>query len=112
MIVITKHENGLSIRGHAHYAEIGKDIVCAAVSSLAQTLIYSIEELTEDEIKYVSKPGTVEIKHGNLSANAQLLIDSFFVGVRMIADNYPDYVGVDLVVERNEGKRKNAHQEN
>lgn len=99
MIVITKHEDGLSIRGHAHYAEIGKDIVCAAVSSLAQTLIYSIEELTEDKIQYVSKPGTVEIKHGNLSANAQLLVDSFFVGVNMIADNYPDNVRVDQALK-------------
>lgn len=89
MIVITQHKNGLSIRGHAHYAEIGKDIVCAAVSTLAQTLIYSIEELTADKIEYVSTPGTVEIKHGDLSKDAQLLVDSFFVGVNMIADNYP-----------------------
>ena len=95
MIVITQHKDGLSVMGHAHYAEIGKDIVCAAVSTLVQTLIYSIEELTADEIKYVSKPGTVLIEHGNLSTNAQLLIDSFFVGISMIADNYPEYVRVD-----------------
>lgn len=94
MIVITKHKNGLSIRGHAHYAEIGKDIVCAAVSTLAQTLIYSIEELTADKIKYVSKPGTVEIEHGDLTDGAQLLLNSFFVGVQMIADNYPAYVRI------------------
>lgn len=109
MIVITKHKNGLSIRGHAHYAEIGKDIVCAAVSTLAQTLIYSIKELTADKIKYVSKPGTVEIEYGDLSKDAQLLVDSFFVGANMIADSYPAYVRVDLLVERKEGKQKNAH---
>lgn len=99
MIVITKHENGLSIKGHAHYAEIGKDIVCAAVSSLAQTLIYSIEELTEEQIQYDIKPGTVDINYRDLSANAQLLVDSFFVGVNMIADNYPDNVRVDQALK-------------
>lgn len=99
MIVITQHKNGLSIRGHAHYAEIGKDIVCAAVSTLAQTLIYSIEELTADKIEYVSKPGTVEIKYGDLTDGAQLLLNSFFVGVQMIADNYPDNVRVDQALK-------------
>ena len=94
MIEINKRKDGLSIRGHANYAEIGKDIVCAAVSTLAQTLIYSIEELTADTISYDIKPGTVDIKHGNLSANAQLLMDSFFLGVQVIADNYPDNVRV------------------
>ena len=99
MIVITQHKNGLSIRGHAHYAEIGKDIVCAAVSTLAQTLIYSIKELTADKIKYVSKPGWVEIEHGELSKDAQLLVNSFFVGVNMIADSYPLYVRVDRALK-------------
>lgn len=36
---------------------------------------------------------------------------SFFVGIRMIADNYPANVRVDLLVERKKGKQKNAHQE-
>lgn len=94
MIQITQYQDGLSVIGHAHYAEIGKDIVCAAVSALTQTLIYSIVELTADEILYDIKPGTVDIKHGNLSANAQLLMDSFFLGVQAIADTYPDNVRV------------------
>lgn len=94
MIVIDRYKNGLTIRGHAGYAEHGKDIVCAAISTLVQSLVYSVVGLTEDKIQYDIKPGTVDIKHGNLSANAQLLIDSFFVGVQMIADNYPDNVRV------------------
>ena len=94
MIQITADEGSITIKGHAGYAEIGKDIVCAAVSALAQTLIYSIEELTADKILYDIEPGTVDIKHGNLSAGAQLLVDSFFLGVQAIANNYPDNVRV------------------
>lgn len=100
MIKINQRATGISISGHAHYAEPGKDIVCAAVSSLAQTLIYSIEELTADKIKYVSKPGTVEIEHGDLSKDAQLLISAFFVGVQMIANEYPDNVRVHQKVTK------------
>ena len=82
----------ITIQGHAHYAEAGKDIVCAAVSTLVQTLIQSIEDLTEDKIKYDISPGMVDINYRNLSEKAQILIDSFFVGVQMIANEYPDNV--------------------
>lgn len=94
MIEVTRKENGLSIKGHAHYAENGKDIVCAGVSTLAQTLIASIEKLTTDEIQYVIQPGTVDIKHGTLSREAQLLVKSFFIGIQMIADEFPENVRI------------------
>ena len=99
MIIIESNGAGISVKGHANYAEHGKDIVCAAVSTLIQTLIASIEDLTDDKIQYVIQPGTVDIKHGNLSERGQLLIDSFFVGVRMIENEYPDYVRIAQAVD-------------
>lgn len=95
MIKIT-HKNGcITIDGHAGYAPTGQDIVCAGVSTLAQTLIEAIERLTEDEISYVISPGTVDIEYRNLSAGAQLLVDSFFIGVQMIANEYPANVRIE-----------------
>ena len=92
MIKVQHHSGGITLNGHANYAPIGQDIVCAGVSTLVQTLIQSIEELTADEIEYDMSPGTVDIKFGNLSEQAQLLIDSFFIGLNFLADEYPDYV--------------------
>lgn len=92
MIEISRFDGGISIKGHAHYAEPGKDIVCAGVSALVQTLIQSIEELTADQIQYSMQPGTVDIKFGDLSEHAQLLVSSFFVGVEMIASEYSNNI--------------------
>ena len=92
MTFVTHRPDGVSVKGHAGYAEPGKDIVCAGISILVQTLIKSIEDLTEDHIQYSISPGTVDIKHGKLSERAQTLMASFFIGVQMIADEYPDYV--------------------
>lgn len=89
MIEVSRRSNGIAINGHAHYAEPGKDIVCAAVSTLAQNLIASIECLTEDKIEYVVQSGKIDIKHGNLSEAASLLVDSFFCGCQLIANSYP-----------------------
>ena len=94
MILIKKAAGSVTITGHANYAPHGQDIVCAAISALVQTLIQSVEDLCTDTISYHLQPGSVEIKHGNLSANAQLLMDSFFIGVYMIADRYPKNVQV------------------
>lgn len=92
MIVIERHKDGIKMRGHANYAPAGQDIVCAGVSVLIQTLIQSIETLTADEIEYSMQPGTVDIKFWCLSDLSRVLIDAFFVGVKGIAESYPDNV--------------------
>lgn len=94
MIAVNVRLDGITVSGHAGYSEHGKDIICSAVSTLTQNLIYSIEQLTKDKITYVIKPGTVDIKFRDLSEYAQLLVDSFFIGVCSIADSYPDYVKI------------------
>ena len=67
MIDITKKDSLITITGHAGYAEPGKDIVCAAVSALTQAFIASIEELTQDKIKYDISVGNAVMRYENLS---------------------------------------------
>ena len=88
MIVVRVAQTGITVDGHAEYAETGKDIVCAAVSALTQTLIAGIKSLTEDRISYEIKPGKVNIVFENLSKQAQLLVDSFFIGINEIITAY------------------------
>lgn len=88
MIVVRVAQTGITVDGHAEYAETGKDIVCAAVSALTQTLIAGIKSLTDDRISYEIKPGKVNIVFENLSKQAQLLVDSFFIGISGIITAY------------------------
>jgi uncharacterized protein YsxB (DUF464 family) len=96
MIEVKRLKSGISVKGHANYAPIGQDIVCSAVSVLAQTLIQSVKELTTDEIKYSMSPGTVDIKFWCLSDQSKVLIDAFFIGIEGIAKAYPDNVKVTV----------------
>lgn len=68
--------------------------MCAGVTALAQTLIKSIEDLTDDKIEYEISPGRVDIKYGNLSEKSKTLVDSFFIGICMIVDEFPDHVKI------------------
>ena len=95
MITITKSKNKIIITGHAGYALHGQDIVCAAVSTLLQVFVASVEELTEDNIKTDIEAGNAFIVYKNLSANAQLLKDSFVLGLELIAQSYPHHVRIE-----------------
>ena len=95
MIAVSVRKDGITVSGHARYAEAGKDIVCAGVTALVQGLISSIESLTRDQIQYDITPGRADISYGNLSEAGKLLVDSFFIGVCQIADEFPDYVRIE-----------------
>ncbi len=94
MIEVSVHEGEIKVSGHADYAVFGSDIVCAGVTALAQTLIKSIKDLTDDKIEYEISPGKVDIKYGNLSEKSKTLVDSFFIGICMIAEEFPEYVRI------------------
>lgn len=95
MIVVNLTQDGLTVDGHAGYAETGKDIICAAISALTQGLIHSLESLTDDRISYKIASGHVDIKYENLSEQGKLLIDSFFIAVSDIQLSYgEEYVKI------------------
>ena len=95
MIIVRRSEKGFTVSGHAGYAPHGQDIVCAAVSTLLQGFLLSIEELTADELNTDIGAGYALIEYGNLSAKGTVLVDSFFVAMKMVADEFPDYVRVE-----------------
>ena len=94
MIDVSVSNSRITVKGHANYAGCGKDIVCAGVSTLTQSLIESIEDLTDDKIKYEISPGWVDINFKDLSEKSKALIDSFFLGICMIANENPEHVRI------------------
>ena len=80
-----RHEYaGFDMSGHAGYDDIGKDIVCAAVSVLVINTLNSIERFTDDKTSCVSdeNSGTVEFRFkDHPSHDAALLLDSIATGL-------------------------------
>lgn len=62
MILVKVEKNKIEIKGHADYEDLGKDIVCASVSSIVTTTINGIISIDEDSIEYSEKEGFVSIK--------------------------------------------------
>ena len=94
MITVEIDALGITVDGHAGYAESGYDIVCAAVSALTQNLIVSMKEFTNDRITHVQHDGYVRVDYKDLSEHGKLLVDSFFIGICGIANGYPEYLTI------------------
>ena len=89
--LITENNIELEIQGHAGFDEVGKDIVCAAISILSQTFIGCMEEESE-YCDYRIDPGYVWIQ-----ASGYKVVDCFkpiLVGYQLLEDNYPAYIEV------------------
>ena len=62
MIKVSIKQKQIIIKGHANYDELGKDIVCASVSSIVITTVNAILRIDNDAIKYSDNNGvTIDI---------------------------------------------------
>lgn len=98
MIEIRTHDFALSVKGHARYAEPGKDIVCAAVTILCYALggmLCRAEDagLLHGAATVEMMPGDIWISCKPKSKRAVRLIwDTALLGMQMVANEYPQNV--------------------
>ncbi|MCI8549339.1 MAG: ribosomal-processing cysteine protease Prp [Lachnospiraceae bacterium] len=80
---------GFRVSGHAGCGRAGTDIVCAAVSVLAQNTVNAIESFTEDDISYSVEEGYLDcLFTGGVSKESKLLMDTLVLGFEGIRDSY------------------------
>lgn len=96
MIHITIHDKyGLEIRGHAGAGPVGGDIVCAAVSVLADTYAVAVRDLGA-EFSLRQGPGRMEIRVGAVPRRSRRELAAvraaILVGLGRVSQAYPDRV--------------------
>ena len=84
----------ITVLGHAMYDDYGKDIVCAAVSSITTTTVNGILALNKNSLSYmVSKKGlSIDIK--NTDETTQILIGNMVSLLKELEVNYPENIEV------------------
>ena len=98
---------GYEVFGHSHFDDYGKDIVCAAISILAQTTLMSLLDVCkmgEEDIEY-----TIEEETGYLELflkkdldtskfkMGQIVLKTFELGVKATCESYSKYVTLKYV---------------
>ena len=91
--VFVKYQNNeiveLTIQGHANYDEKGKDIVCAAVSSIVITSVNGIMRLQKESIDFQETDAEINIKIKKQDEITKTLIFNMFVLLDELANQYP-----------------------
>ena len=93
MIKISIKEKQITIKGHANYDELGKDIVCASVSSMVITTVNAILRIDESAIKYSENNGVIIdiIKDDEITNK---LINNLIDLLLELEKQYPKYIEI------------------
>jgi len=95
---------GYTINGHAGFAPKGEDIVCAAISALAQTAVLALQELLEKEPEVSVEDGGLEcmlpgyLEPGDRET-ARIILKTLEIGINAIAADYKKHVEVKYAVK-------------
>lgn len=100
---------GYSVSGHTGYAESGTDIVCAAISALAQTFLNGLKNVQkvpvmfeqDDDRAFIEANLTPEATEADVR-RAQDLLQTLYEGLKAIEREYPQNLKVK-VSSRNGG---------
>lgn len=81
--------------GHAEMGKHGEDLVCAAVSGIAQTAVAGLVHYLKKEVKFEHKAGKlhVEILSGT-DLETEAILQTMLLGIEEIAKEYPKAVKI------------------
>lgn len=89
--ISTDNEFEIEVKGHAGYAAMGNDIVCAAISVLVQTLLLHMDYVAEDYDAQIEN-GYVWI-HG-IGKDALASFHTIMTGLAAVAEQHPKYISI------------------
>ncbi len=96
-IKVSKHDGFITevtIKGHSGYDELGKDIVCASVSSISITTINACIRLENEKIQYEEKDGFLDIKVKENSRVINILMNNMIDLFKNLEEDYPNYIKI------------------
>ena len=96
MIHVYYDNTGFVVRGHADWDVKGKDIVCSAVSSLAQSVLLTLEKYEAVQDSYV-RDGKMSVITDMEDSFVNVIVDVLILGATAIAREYPNHVKVQYL---------------
>jgi len=91
---------GYTVRGHSGYRPPGEDIVCAAVSMLAQTTLLGLGRFIRKDLSYeVDDSGVLRCQLPDRMSKkeqlqAQAILETMVLGLKNVQENYSGYIRV------------------
>ena len=94
MIKVEVTKKNISIIGHANFDEYGKDIVCAAASSIVITSIEALASFDNSSIDIIEKPNRLEIIINKDDNITNTLINNMLNCLQELVRKYPENIKI------------------
>jgi len=91
---VSKDLKNITIKGHAGYDVAGKDIVCAAVSSIVTTTINACIKLDNNSLNYQENEGLVVINLLSQNETTIKLIENMINMLEELAIEYKKNINI------------------
>ncbi len=86
--------SNLEVSGHANYAQLGEDIVCAGVSCIMYGTCNALIELCVDGFKYEINEGYFKIDVLSDDKNIQLILKTALIQLETVHTSYAKYIKI------------------
>ncbi len=95
MIKVIYNNNTVKVSGHANYAEYGKDIVCASVSSVIATVVNCIMNIDKSSITYQDDGKTIIITKINNNEVVNTIFTTMINILKDLENQYRENIKVE-----------------
>jgi hypothetical protein len=88
--------------GHSGFADYGKDIVCAGISSIVQTAEIGIKNVAKQKCKTEIADGSFSISLEDIDENsqefhdAQIILKTMVCGLKDLQKQYPKFLKLEV----------------
>ena len=86
--------NGFEISGHALFAESGKDIICAAVSSAAYMAANTVTEIIRADAKAQAEDGAMVLTLNEPNTQAETVLRGLELHLTELSKQYPQHIKI------------------
>ena len=95
---------GFECLGHTGYEESGKDVLCASISTITQSIALGLRDVCnidtlisrDDEMGYIKVEIPKDLSSDKLSG-ASVLLDTLFVTIKDLVEGYPKYIKMEVI---------------
>ena len=102
-VIYYRDYHRVRVEGHAKSGEFGRDLICAAVSTLAVTLAENVAAMEESgHVRTMTAdlaPGNAEISCTPVSrfqSIVKVIFDAICIGFDRLSKEYPDYITYEI----------------
>ena len=95
---------GFECSGHTGYARSGKDILCAAISSITQSCVMGITKvlnigakvIKDDDSGYLKIELPKDLDKENFS-KSQVLLETLYISILDLMEGYSKYISMEVI---------------